>query len=92
MHASSLGKSTLKVLSATALVLTVPFIAMQFTREVSWTVGDFVAAGVLLFGAGMAYVLVARRVAGARQRVAVGSVIMLALLVLWAELAVGIFS
>lgn len=46
---------------ATGLILLVPFLAMQFTDEVAWTLSDFVIAGTLLFGTGLTYVLVARK-------------------------------
>ena len=41
-------------------MLLLPLVAMQFTVEVTWAPGDFVAAGKLLFGAGMAYMLAPR--------------------------------
>jgi hypothetical protein len=35
---------------ATVAVLLIPFFAMQFTNEVSWTQTDFVVMGFLLIG------------------------------------------
>jgi hypothetical protein len=75
---------------ATGLILLIPLVAMQFTDEVVWTLSDFMAAGVLLFGAGGAFVLAARRLP--RHRLIVGVVVVAALLWLWAELAVGVFT
>ena len=45
---------------------------MQFTTEVTWTLSDFVVAGVLLFGTGLTYALVARKGSTTVYRVAVG--------------------
>lgn len=75
---------------ATGLILLIPLIAMQFSSEASWTLLDFVTAGVLLFGAGTMFVLAARVVP--KHRVAIGIVIVLAVIYIWAELAVGIFT
>lgn len=45
---------------------------MQFTDEVVWDVFDFAVAGILLFGAGLTYELVARKAGNIVYRVAVG--------------------
>ena len=81
-----------QVLGGTALLLMVPLVAMQFTREVAWGVGDFLAAALLIAGTGMAYVLSARRLTTRRARLIAGAALAAALLVVWAELAVGIFN
>jgi hypothetical protein len=71
--------------------LLVPAIAMEVTDEVNWTGRDFVAAGGLLFGAGTTYVFAATAIRGPWKRVAVATVILCGLGVVWAELAVGLF-
>ncbi len=76
---------------ATCALLCIPLVAMQFTSEVNWTVGDFVVMGILLFGAGSIFVLVSRRVAP-KYRVLTGALVLIGLLYVWAELAVGIFT
>jgi hypothetical protein len=77
---------------ATAVLLLVPAVAMQFSSEVSWGPGDFVAAGVLLCGAGSLAVLGLERVRGGGRRAALVLVIACGLALVWAELAVGLFS
>jgi ABC-type cobalt transport system substrate-binding protein len=75
-----------------AILLVVPFIAMQFTNEVNWSVSDFMVAGVLLLGTGLLCELVMRKVKNIKTRLAICGVILLALLIIWIELAVGIFG
>ena len=76
---------------AAAAVLLVPLIAMQFSSEVRWGVQDFAVMGLLLFGTGSLFVLVARR-APRKRRLIIGAVFVLAFLYVWAELAVGVFT
>lgn len=83
----------LRVGLATAMILLAPLVAMQFTRQVAWTGGDFAAAALLLAGAGLACLRTARRAARWRpwQRVAAVGALALAFSALWVELAVGVF-
>jgi len=80
------------VVLGAAIVLLVPLTAMQFTNEVSWGALDFAAAGALLVGAGVTYVLGARKLSKARYKAVLGVVLALLLFLVWAELAVGIFG
>jgi hypothetical protein len=75
-----------------ALILTVPLVAMQFTDEVVWTLFDFIFAGTLLFGTGLAYELVARKGGTIAYRAAVGLALAAALLLIWINGAVGIIG
>lgn len=92
MSASTLKKPLLGVALATALVLLVPALAMLFTEEVAWGPGDFVVAGVLLFGAGAAAVMGLRQVRGTGRRIGLIFAIAVSLALVWAELAVGLFE
>jgi len=75
-----------------AILLLIPFIAMQFTNEVNWSVSDFMVAGVLLLGTGLLCELVMRKVKNIKTRLAICGVMLLVLLIIWIELAVGIFG
>jgi len=89
---ATMGSDLLRVGLATAMILLAPLVAMQFTRDVTWTGFDFAAAAVLLAGAGFACLRTARRVARLRpwrQALAVGAVA-LAGAAVWVELAVGV--
>jgi hypothetical protein len=85
-------KNILRILLATVVILLVPFVAMQFTTEMPWSVFDFVVAGVLLFGTGLAYEFVASRAGNIVHKMAVGLAVGAALLLIWVNLAVGIIG
>ena len=76
---------------ATAAILLIPLIAMQFTTEVSWDEIDFIVMGMLIFGISSLFVLVARKVPR-KRRLLVGGIFFLAFLYIWVELAVGVFT
>src|SRR4051812_31306314 len=80
------------ILLGVTLLLSVPLIAMQFTNEVDWQPRDFVIMGVLLYGTGLACELVMRKFTDMRYRFLICSALLLALFLIWAELAVGIFG
>ena len=86
------NKRLIGIVLTVALLLLIPFIAMQFTDEVKWSLPDFVAAGVLLLGTGLLCELVMRKVKKTGYRDLVCGVILLVLLLIWMELAVGIFG
>ena len=80
------------ILLTVAFLLSIPLVAMQFTNEVDWSAFDFAIAGVLLLGTGLACELVLRKVKKTDHRIAICAVILIALFIIWAELAVGIFG
>ena len=49
----STHRPLVRVALATAIVLLVPLVLMQFSDGVAWSVADFVAAGVLVAGTGL---------------------------------------
>lgn len=80
------------ILTTAAILLSIPFIAMQFTDEVDWKIMDFALMGILLFGTGILCELVMRKIKSIGYRIVFLGVILFALFVVWAELAVGIFG
>lgn len=80
------------ILLTVAFLLLIPFVAMQFTQEVKWTLLDFVVMGALLLGTGLMCELVLRNVTKTKYRIAICGAIMVAFLLIWVELAVGIFG
>lgn len=78
--------------TSVALVLLLPWIAMQFTDEVVWTVADFVFFGALLVGAGVALELAARKTTDPTYRSAAGLALAATLLLVWVNGAVGLIG
>jgi hypothetical protein len=85
-------KNIIRIALATAFLLLLPLLAMQFTDEVAWDLADFAIAGALLFGTGLTYELIVRKTDSTTYRAAVGAALAVALLLIWLELAVGIFE
>ena len=87
-----LNKRSLRIVLTVLLILSIPLIAMQFTNEVNWNLMDFVVAAVLLLGTGFSLDFVVRKINRAKYRVPLFLAIVLTLVLVWAELAVGIFG
>ena len=86
------NKRLIGIVLTVVVLLLIPIIAMQFTNEVNWTLFDFVVAGVVLLGTGFICELVIRKVKKTNHRILLCGVILAALLLIWIELAVGIFG
>ena len=80
------------ILITVAVLLLIPFIAMHFTDEVNWSLFDFIVAAVLLLGTGLLIELVMRTVKNKQSRIILCIVVLVALFLIWAELAVGLFG
>lgn len=79
------------LLSVPGLLL-IPLIGMQITNEVNWSFFDFLVMGTLLLGLGMGCELIIRKVKNSRQRLILLGVAVFLFLLIWAELAVGVFG
>ncbi|MDG1190614.1 MAG: hypothetical protein P8N15_00950 [Flavobacteriaceae bacterium] len=73
-------------------LLLIPLIAMHYSDEVHWTLIDFAIMGVLLLVAGMWTQRVVKRVKNFPRRATYIILVILLFLLVWAELAVGIFG
>lgn len=82
-------KSLRLTLAIPALILLVPAITMIFTDQVNWSVFDFIIAAILLYGASFAIYLSAT-LKTKWLRIGLTAAIFLVLIIVWAELAVGI--
>lgn len=74
----------------TALVLlAVPLIAMQFTRDVHWTPSDFGFAATMLGALGLGIELTVRRSSNGYFRAGMACAMLAAFMIVWANAAVG---
>lgn len=87
-----LNKRQIIILFGTALLLLIPLLGMQLSPEVHWTPLDFVVAGGLLIGTGFLGEFALRKTRKTPYRIAIYSALLIGLLLVWAELAVGIFG
>jgi hypothetical protein len=86
------NKRLIIILSTVVIVLLIPLVAMQFTNEADWKIPDFIIMGVLLLSTGLLIELVLRKVKNVKYRIVICGAILFTLLLIWAELAVGIFG
>lgn len=89
---STQTKRIIRLAFVTGILLLVPLVAMQLTDEVVWTPLDFMVAGGLLFGAGLAYEVAARNARDTLHRTATALAVLAALMLIWVNLAVGIIG
>ena len=84
-------RSTL-LYSIPLIILSFPLITMQLTNEVNWTISDFLVMGILLFSTVFTIDFVLKKVKTLKSRLIVIFAIVILLVLVWAELAVGIFG
>ncbi len=80
------------LMTTVAVLLLIPLIAMQFTDEVNWNMSDFIVAAVLLLVAVFTYELISRKVKAPKNKTILSVTLLIFFLLVWAELAVGIFG
>ena len=75
-----------------AFLLLLPWVAMQFTQEVTWTLADFVVIGVMLLAACGTYEFAVWMSGNKAYRAGFGIAVVTAFLLVWINLAVGIIG
>lgn len=80
-----------RILPALSLLL-LPLVAMFMTEEVSWTLFDFIIAGMMLATAATIVDFILRKYSGSTSRLALFALLVLVFVLLWAEMAVGLFG
>lgn len=87
------NKRLIIIFSVIAVLLLIPFIAMQFSIDgVDWNLRDFLLMGILLSITGLSIELVLRKVKSQRKRLLICGAVLMVFFLIWAELAVGIFG
>jgi hypothetical protein len=81
------NKRLIGILVVVAILLLIPLLI-----RAPWSLFDFVAAGILLLGTGLAIEIVLRLVKKFEYRIAICAAILAMLALVWIEIAVGIFG
>lgn len=85
-------KRLIFLLGVGAILLLVPFVSMQFTNEVNWSPFDFVVMGVLLTIVILSIEFIFRKLKSKKSKIIAITASALVFLIIWAEIAVGIFG
>ena len=85
-------QTSIALYTLAAGILCIPFFGMQLSDEVKWSGYDFMMAGVMLFGTAIGIDLILRTIEKPSHRILLIVTVVCALLLVWAELAVGIFG
>lgn len=86
------NKRLILIQAGVGVLLLIPLIAMQFTKEVDWNIFDFLIMGILLSGTGFLCELVLRKAKSTQSRILICGLVIFLFLLTWIELAVGIFG
>ena len=85
-------QTTLTIYALPLALLSIPFLGNIVSNEVSWSASDFLIAGALLFTTAFLINMVRNKIKKQSQRMMICILILLALVLIWGELAVGIFG
>lgn len=86
------NKSIIRPTLVTLGILLIPVFGNNFLRGWDWEFGDFIVMGALIFGTGLLVELANMKVKSRNRRLIAIFLIIVALVWLWAELAVGLFT
>jgi Kef-type K+ transport system membrane component KefB len=86
------SKNIIRPALVTLAILIIPVLGNQFINGWDWSVGDFIVMGLLIFGTGLMVELANRKIKNKDHRIIAIALIILALVWLWVELAVGLFT
>ncbi|MBA4310942.1 MAG: hypothetical protein C0425_11515 [Chlorobiaceae bacterium] len=86
------NKRLFGIILAVPILLLIPLIVMLFSDEVKWTLSDFIIAGILLLSAGLTFEFILRKIKITKLRIAFCVVLFFVFVLVWGELAVGIFG
>ena len=87
-----LFKMIVRILPIVGVLLLIPLIAMKLTDEVTWPFFDFMIMGALLTITGLLIGVILKKIKYHKYREAFIVIIVMIFLLIWAELAVGLFE
>ena len=87
-----LFKMIVRILPIVGVLLLIPLIAMQLTDEVTWSFFDFMIMGALLTITGLLIGVILKKIKYHKYREAFIVIIVMMFLLIWTELAVGLFG
>ena len=73
-------------------LLLIPLIGMTITDEINWSAFDFIIMGSLLIALSIGINLVSTRLKNLKNRFLYIGILVLIFMLIWAELAVGVFG
>ncbi len=74
------------------LLLLLPLIGMFFSNEINWSFFDFIIMGILILSLSFSIKQVLKTTKNINYRILIITVILILFLLIWAELAVGVFD
>jgi hypothetical protein len=74
------------------LLLLLPLIGMFVSNEVNWSFFDFIIMGILILSFSFGIKQVLKTIKNTKYRILIIGLILILFLLIWAELAVGIFD
>jgi dipeptide/tripeptide permease len=81
-----------KLLISSTVILTIPILGKLYTDDFQWALPDFIIGAMLLYGTSFMIDVILRKVQKKSHRLALSGLILLVLLCIWAELAVGLIG
>jgi uncharacterized membrane protein YoaT (DUF817 family) len=88
---NKMGKGLGVIFLCTIGILLIPFFAMQFNDAVNWSAMDFTVMGSMLLFTGFVVILILQKTS-LKYRIPLVLATILILLLVWVELAVGVFG
>ena len=85
-------KSIIRIMLICALLLLIPLSAMLFTDEMNWDETDFIIVWILLCATGIGYKFITGKASSIVYRIAAAGTVATGLLLMWANLAVGLIG
>jgi hypothetical protein len=92
LHYINMQKNIIRVALATAGILLIPFFGNIYIDGWNWSMGDFIFAFILIFGAGLAFETVRKSSKTTTYKAAAGIALVTAFFLVWINAAVGIIG